>query len=184
MEKTEFIFTFYGRQIGAIGQFQQIRDWYTTETLSEAKSKLWKDYDVIRMIQINDGYGELGANMQPYNDAPFVDVSGHFRYKSIKDGSYLPEVTEMQYTLADCRERFKGHFVGKTAKEIKLDDIVIEGHHDRDNNLPIAIKVDNIEPRTDNRLNISGNGYNGGRQGLQNHWSGYHVKVNLKYYWI
>jgi len=41
-----YLFSFHGRQSGAIGIYYDIKQDYKCESLEEAVSKLWYDYDV------------------------------------------------------------------------------------------------------------------------------------------
>lgn len=64
-----YIFSFRGRQTGAIGIFYQITETYKCESMSEAKSCLYRDYEHILNLRIN------GSNdLSEYNKAEFIKV--------------------------------------------------------------------------------------------------------------
>lgn len=86
-----YTFKFTGRQARAIGITYRIQDTYKCNSLSEAKSMLYKDYDLIQGIQIT-AKDELGRKIEisqaEFNDAPFVDVSNYKRTLK-ENGSYF-----------------------------------------------------------------------------------------------
>jgi len=83
MKKITFSFT--GRQSGAIGIFYKIQDTYKCNSVSEAKSMLWNDYEHISGLKI-----VKGCTQKEYDGAAFIDVESHStrRTRDIK-GSYL-----------------------------------------------------------------------------------------------
>lgn len=65
-------FSFTGRQAGAIGIIYPISVKYSVNTVSEAKSKLYEDYDSIRALKIQ------GCTQKEYDEAGFVEVENRF----------------------------------------------------------------------------------------------------------
>jgi hypothetical protein len=51
-----FKFSFRGRQSGAIGIFYQITDTYKANSIKEAVSMLYTDYEHIQSLKLNDKY--------------------------------------------------------------------------------------------------------------------------------
>lgn len=64
-----YTFSFTGRQTGAIGIFYKITDTYKCETMSEAKSCLYRDYEHISNLSINGS-----SDLSEYNKAEFIKV--------------------------------------------------------------------------------------------------------------
>lgn len=66
----KYTFSFIGRQNGAIGIFYKISETYEAENISEAKSLLYRDYEHISQLKINNGkipYSE-------FSEAKFIEV--------------------------------------------------------------------------------------------------------------
>lgn len=68
-------FSFNGRQAGAIGIFYKIAETYTCQTLSEAKSLLYEDYEVNSIGSMKCGSKEIDRDK--FDKAPFISVSSH-----------------------------------------------------------------------------------------------------------
>ncbi len=80
-------FMFKGRQAGAIGIFYQISETYKADTLSEAKSLLYEDYEHIQISRILEG--SKGIDKSYFNAAPFVPVRSNKERKRDLKGSYF-----------------------------------------------------------------------------------------------
>lgn len=81
----KYTFSFRGRQAGAIGIFYQIIDTYKADSISEAKSLLYEDYEHIQGLKIISG-----ATQQEFDKAEFIKVrSNTERERDAKTGTYL-----------------------------------------------------------------------------------------------
>lgn len=67
----KFTFSFIGRQAGASGIIYKIVERYECSTISEAKSLLWEDYDIVHNLKIE------GCSYEDYNAAPFIKVRSY-----------------------------------------------------------------------------------------------------------
>lgn len=76
-------FSFTGRQSGAIGIFYKIVDSYSVETIDEAKSLLWEDYEHISNLKIT------GCTVEEFNAAKFTPVRSNRDRARNEKGEYL-----------------------------------------------------------------------------------------------
>lgn len=91
----KFTFKFNGRQAGAIGIFYDIKDTYTAENISEAKSLLYEDYEHIRLISIHSGSKQI--DKADFDKAPFITVRPNSeRQRAADRATYL-------YTRSDSK---------------------------------------------------------------------------------
>lgn len=82
----KYSFSFIGRQARAIGIQYRIRDTYKCDSLSEAKSLLYEDYELIKGVSINDGE----ITKEEFDKADFIPVrSNTERQRNPTNGSYL-----------------------------------------------------------------------------------------------
>lgn len=76
--------TFHGRQSGAIGIFYKIQDTYNVDSISEARSLLYEDYEHIHVDKVT------GCTKEEFNSAEFIPVrSNRERKRAEKTGAYL-----------------------------------------------------------------------------------------------
>lgn len=65
----KYTFSFTGRQNGAIGIFYKITDSYTCESMEEAKSCLYRDYERCHGLKINGS-----SDLREFEKAKFIEV--------------------------------------------------------------------------------------------------------------
>lgn len=65
----KYTFSFIGRQDGAIGIDYKITDTYYCESMDEAKSCLYRDYEHIKQLKINGS-----TDLREYEEASFIEV--------------------------------------------------------------------------------------------------------------
>jgi hypothetical protein len=64
-----YTFSFRGRRVGAIGVFYKIKASYKCNSMSEAKTKLYKDYEHIHQLKVISG-----GTLDEYNKANFIEL--------------------------------------------------------------------------------------------------------------
>lgn len=80
-------FKFRGRQAGAIGIFYEIFETYRCESLSEAKSLLYEDYEHIGQLTVYENAKQLP--LEDFNDAEFIPVRSNKERRRDAKGGYL-----------------------------------------------------------------------------------------------
>ncbi len=84
----KYKFHFRGRQSGAIGIFYEISETYKADSLSEAKSLLYEDYEHIGQLSVKCNGKEI--DREEFDNAPFIKVRpNRERQRAANGGSYL-----------------------------------------------------------------------------------------------
>lgn len=81
---------FKGRQRGAIGIFYEIQETYSVNSVSEARSLLYEDYEHIQVNKV------VGCTKEEFDNADFITVRSNRERKRKNDGSYY-------YTRSDSQ---------------------------------------------------------------------------------
>lgn len=92
----KYSFTFFGRQSGAIGIFYKIKDTYNVQSLSEAKSLLYEDYEHIQMVERKCNNTHITKD--EFDAAPWTNVRSNLERPRKKDGSYLYTRSDSEIT--------------------------------------------------------------------------------------
>lgn len=76
---------FIGRQSGAIGIFYAIQDSYKVNSISEARSMLYEDYEHIKITNVK------GCTIEEFNNATFIEVESRKtrRQTNPENGEYI-----------------------------------------------------------------------------------------------
>lgn len=83
-------FSFHGRQAGAIGITYDIKETYKAQNLSEARSLLYEDYELIRPTTIKIKENTKEIYLEKFNNCRWIEVrSNRTRKREEKTGSYL-----------------------------------------------------------------------------------------------
>src|SRR5678815_3001275 len=82
----KYRFKFRGRQTGAIGIFYTISDTYKCDSLGEAKSLLYEDYEHIGEISITENGKPV--SIEDFDKAEFIKVRSNLQRARLSNGQY------------------------------------------------------------------------------------------------